>query len=269
MDKNLSTTTCLNCGKTFTGDFCPGCGQKASTRRMTVSGSIRSFLSALSSLDGVFFRTMGNLLWRPGHLVRDYICGKRERYVHPVKLLSALVAIYLFVIFIFRITPGQVNIISDDIMSEHVHSDSLSMLFSALSEMLSNKVVSSLLSAFVCLLPFALMFGHKPVQRPDGTNDNLNLAEQFCALLYCACLSFSLSMVLKLAGSIGLSHNIVNKLDYLFFLLVPMLTYKQLLKVSWWTSLWRSFLAILLSFAGLAIVIILLFGLFYGIDAVS
>ena len=89
-------------------------------------------------------------------------------------------------------------------MSEHVHSDSLSMLFSVLSEMLSNKVVSSLLSAFVCLLPF-----------------------------------------------------------------VPMFTYKQLLNVSWWTSLWRSFLAILLSFASLAIVIILLFGLFYGIDAVS
>lgn len=262
-------TRCLNCGETFTGEYCPYCGQKASTGRITVRTSIQSFLAAISSVDSTFFRTMGNLLWRPGVLVRDYICGRRVRYVHPVKLLTSLVAVYLLVIFIFGIAPGEVNIFDGEAMDKHVHSESLESAIYFLSSILSNKVVSSLLSAFVCLMPFALMFRSKALTRPDGTNARLNIAEHFCALTYAACIQFTFSMVLKLGESIGLDHNTAYSIDTLLFVLVPVFMYRQMLKVSWWSGIWRSVTALILTAAGMAILVIFTFGLFYGIDAVS
>lgn len=270
----MSTCTCLNCGTEFTGEYCPKCGQKASTARITVKKSVQSLMATITALDGRFFRTMGNLFWRPGHLVRDYITGKRALYVHPVSLLSTLVAVYLFVIFIFGIDPGSIHILSDDYMAENVHSDSLTALFSHLSVILSNKVVSSLLSAFICLLPFALMFRRKTIATPanpisDGAvSMKLNLAEHFCALVYAACLDFTLSVVLKLAEAAGMSHPTATSIDNLLFMLIPIVVYKQLYGVSWWSALWRGFVAIMLTLTALALLIILVFGITYGIDAV-
>lgn len=269
------TCTCLNCGTVFTGDYCPECGQKASTDRITVRLALQSLIATITSLDGKFFRTMGNLFWRPGHLVRDYISGKRALYMHPVRLLSTLVAIYLFVVFIFSLDPGSIQILSDDIMAENVHSDSLTALLARISVMLNNKVISSLLSAFICLLPFALMFRHKTIATPGNSISSgsrsmkLNLAEHFCALAYAACLDFTISIILKLAETVGLNHSASISLGNLLFLLIPVAVYKQLYGVSWWSSLWRGITAILLTLTALALLIILTFGISYGIDAVS
>lgn len=275
VDTDVETCTCLNCGAVFTGEYCPECGQKAATGRITVRKAVQSILAAVTSLDGRFFRTMGNLFWRPGHLVRDYITGKRFRYMHPVSLLSTLVAVYLFVIFIFGVEPGSINIMNDEYMSENVHSDTLAALFAHLSVMLSNKVVSSLLSAFVCLLPFALMFRRKRITTPENAisagacSMKLNLAEHFCALVYAACLDFTLSVILKLAETLGMSHPIATSLDNLLFLLVPLVVYKQLYGVNWWSAIWRGFFAITLTLIALALLVILIFGITYGIDAVN
>lgn len=261
---------CLNCGTAFTGDYCPCCGQKASTGRITVKRSVQRLLAAMASLDGRFLKTMGNLFWRPGHLVRDYITGKRAMYVHPVSLLSALVAIYIFLIFAFGMEAGKVEIVSEDIISENVHSTTLKSLISHMNVMLGNKVVSSLLSAFVCLFPFALMFWRKRIPTPANSiscgkdSIRLNLAEHFCALVYTACLYFTLSFVLKLAQYAGLSNPAASNLDILLYVLMPIVVYKQLYKAGWWTAIWRCLLAMLLALA----ILISVFGLTYGIDQV-
>lgn len=274
-DAGKVASTCLNCGAVFTGKYCPECGQKAETGRISVKKSVRSLLAVITSLDGKFFRTMGNLFWRPGHLVRDYITGKRVRYVHPVSLLSTLVAIYLFVIYIFGIEPGSIYIMNDEYMAENVHSDTLTALFTNLSLMLNNKVVSSLLSAFVCLLPFSLLFSRKKITVPEnsvsaGTDCmKLNLAEHFCALVYAACLDFTFSMILKLAEAVGMPHPAATSLDNLLFLLVPVVVYKQLYCMKLWSALWRGLLAIALTLTILVFLIILTFGITYGIDAVG
>lgn len=256
---NPDITTCLNCGEKFSGDYCPHCGQKAATARLTVASSLKRILSIISSMDSTFFRTMGNLFWRPGHMVRDFLQGKRVRYVNPVTLLSSLVAIYLFVAFIFGFAPGEVHILQDEALAENVHSDSLSKLFEALSAILSNKIVNSLVSAFICLLPFSLMFKGK----------GLNLAEHFCALLYCACLEFCLSLLFRGIEAIGLRLSLFAFLDYLLYILIPVFVYKQMLGIGWWSSLWRSFIAIILTWTAVALLVILTFGIFYGVDAIA
>lgn len=89
--------TCLNCGTTFRGDYCPHCRQKASTKRLTTSDSVKNVISKFVTLDSGLLHTIINLIYRPGYMVRDYLKGHRVEYVEPMMLLFLLLAIdYLF-----------------------------------------------------------------------------------------------------------------------------------------------------------------------------
>ncbi len=89
--------TCLNCGTTFRGDYCPHCRQKASTKRLSTSDSVKNIVSKFVTLDSGLLHTIINLIYRPGYMVRDYLKGHRVEYVEPMMLLFLLLAIdYLF-----------------------------------------------------------------------------------------------------------------------------------------------------------------------------
>lgn len=91
-------TECLNCTTSFRGKYCPQCGQAASTQRF----SIRTlwdgeFLAETFQLNRGLLRTLIALLYRPGHVTRDYLDGKRKGYFNFLGLFLLLVAadIYL------------------------------------------------------------------------------------------------------------------------------------------------------------------------------
>lgn len=86
--------TCLNCQHPLAGDFCSGCGQRASTERFTRSYLFsREFLSGTFNLDRGFFHTCLNLCYRPGHMVREYLEGKRKEYFNFIAFLLLMLAI--------------------------------------------------------------------------------------------------------------------------------------------------------------------------------
>lgn len=261
------TTTCLSCGNTFHGAFCPRCGQKAATGRLSVSTIFRSVFTTVFLGDSAFVRTLCDLLWRPGYLIADYLRGKRSCYTAPLSMLARIVAIYLLAVLLFGVTQGRLTLISDDIIMAHVNSQSLSRAIAFLSVVLSNSVLSSLLWAFVFVLPFNLLFARCQLQRTDGSSARLNVAEHFYALVYVACLRFIISVVIDLLLWMG-----VGVPQFFLSLLLPVLlpawAYRQLLSISWLSALWRSILAIILVIILLAILTIFSFGIFYGIDAV-
>jgi len=88
-------TTCLNCGATLPGAFCPACGQKAQAARQPVGTLLRESFTEMFGLDGRFWRSVGALLVRPGHLTREYVAGRRMRYLRPLRLyLTATLAFF-------------------------------------------------------------------------------------------------------------------------------------------------------------------------------
>lgn len=56
----------------------------------------REFFEALTDLDGRFWRSIGTLLFRPGVLSRDYIAGRRARWMSPVSLFLLANVLYFF-----------------------------------------------------------------------------------------------------------------------------------------------------------------------------
>lgn len=90
--------TCLNCGTTFVGNFCPRCGQTRQTQRIRFRHIVRNMASGFFNIDHGFSRTLVDLLYRPGYMVRDYLRGKRKCYFSPFQILFVLAAIYLMVV---------------------------------------------------------------------------------------------------------------------------------------------------------------------------
>lgn len=89
-----SRHTCLNCGWEYEGRFCPRCGQKSSTAKLTPKNIINDALSVFSFERKSFLGTVIQLFYRPGHFIRDYLKGHRSPYYSPINFLFLLCVIF-------------------------------------------------------------------------------------------------------------------------------------------------------------------------------
>lgn len=88
---------CLNCGATLDGHFCAACGQRADVHRSLLHVG-EELLHGITHFDGKAWKTLPMLVVRPGKLTRDYVYGKRARYIAPVSLFL-LVVFLMFLVF--------------------------------------------------------------------------------------------------------------------------------------------------------------------------
>ncbi len=87
---------CLNCETTYTGNFCPECGQKKNTHRYTFSAILHDIPHSVFHIDKGLFFTFKELLIRPGKTIKSFIEGKRINYFLPFAYLFLLSAISSF-----------------------------------------------------------------------------------------------------------------------------------------------------------------------------
>ena len=88
---------CINCGHHYSGRICPQCGQAGTWTHYTWKQIILNFLDIWGMGNRPMFRTLGELFWRPGYMIRDYLNGHRQFYFPPFKLVAVLVVLLLFV----------------------------------------------------------------------------------------------------------------------------------------------------------------------------
>jgi hypothetical protein len=88
---------CLNCHDHYTGKFCPRCGQPATTDRFSMKVAVENFVDAYGMGERGMFRTIRDLLLRPGYLILDYLRGMRVSNYAPFKMFFLLTAISLLV----------------------------------------------------------------------------------------------------------------------------------------------------------------------------
>ena len=110
---------CLNCGDTTVGFFCRNCGQRKADVRVSLRRMLMEVMDDQLSLNSTLPRTIGALLFRPGHLTAEYVQGRIMRYVPPFRLY--LVTSVLF--FILLPVVADVNRIADEVASETEQDD--------------------------------------------------------------------------------------------------------------------------------------------------
>jgi hypothetical protein len=87
---------CLNCNYPLVGQYCGHCGQKAFLHKDSFGHMALHFIGDYFHYDSKFWLTIKTMFTKPGQLTKDYIEGKRVKYLNPIQL-------YIFVTTVFFI----------------------------------------------------------------------------------------------------------------------------------------------------------------------
>jgi len=90
---------CPNCGAHLRGQYCGNCGQRGSSRLISLWELIRDAFGDLFELDSRLWKTLVPLIIRPGRLTYDYLQGRRARYMPPFRMYLVLSLLFFLVAF--------------------------------------------------------------------------------------------------------------------------------------------------------------------------
>ncbi len=88
---------CATCGTHYQGNFCPRCGQSAKVGRYSFKKAFLLFIDVWGLGNRGMFRTIRDLVLRPGYMIRDYLSGMQMAYFPPFKMFFLLMALSLLV----------------------------------------------------------------------------------------------------------------------------------------------------------------------------
>ena len=85
---------CDNCGAPVTQKYCGNCGQRVEPPVHSLWHFLQEATEDLTHADSRLWRTLGALLFRPGFLTREFLDGRRARYLPPVRLYLVLSVLF-------------------------------------------------------------------------------------------------------------------------------------------------------------------------------
>ena len=93
-------TECADCGTETVGRFCHNCGNPSHVHR-TLLHLGEELLHGVMHFDSRTWRTLPLLVLRPGRLTREWVLGKRTRYVSPLALfLFTIVVMFMAISYL-------------------------------------------------------------------------------------------------------------------------------------------------------------------------
>lgn len=224
-----SEHVCNNCGHTFRGNYCPVCSQSARHGRI----SWLAIWQGIGQLWGIESRSAVYTLWqlflRPGYLVRDYICGKRQVSYPPVKLLFILAAVITLARYFFPMPAPELS------------QSGFKYLDWAFYWLDSHQNIAELLLGCMNILPTWLLFRKAP-NYPNHT-----IPEGFYLQVYLAILSY-------IFYSVFVEQ---NRIATTLILCYYFMAYKQLFGYGFWGTLWRLTLCLVLGLTTLLLIAII------------
>ncbi|HYL71577.1 MAG TPA: DUF3667 domain-containing protein [Candidatus Dormibacteraeota bacterium] len=90
-------TRCDNCGAAVEARYCGACGQKLEAPVHSLWHFTQLATEDLTHADSRLWRTLAALLFRPGFLTREFLHGRRARYLPPLRLYLVLSVVFFVV----------------------------------------------------------------------------------------------------------------------------------------------------------------------------
>lgn len=247
---------CKNCGAHFIGNFCPQCGQKGNTRRLTFLNMIEDVFSLITNFDSGILRSVTELFWRPGHMIRDYIQGKRKGYMKPLSLLFCIGSIYYIFVWLFsRESFFQFNA-DDQLVQLPDEISKLKPIIMSMKDYFEQWINNPGLATLTFILPMVpaswLCF------RKTRYGRVFNLMEHLHIQVFLACQMLIITIVQAIIMLMTEHHLELLNFDLTKSFLFFVWDYKQLFDITWR----RSFKLSILSFLFSALIILLIMFLF-------
>jgi hypothetical protein len=90
------TVLCENCGAPVNGKYCASCGQRHDPHIHSLGEFITEATESITHADSRVWRTLWALMIKPGFLTKEFLEGRRARYLPPFRLYLVLsVAFFL------------------------------------------------------------------------------------------------------------------------------------------------------------------------------
>jgi len=109
---------CLNCnaGLGLDDHYCKNCGQKIHESKLTFWSLISEFFAGIFNLENGFYRSMTRIFF-PSYLSREFIQGRRKRYLNPIRFFVVTLLIHLAVINLL-IDTDQIGQFANEALEE-------------------------------------------------------------------------------------------------------------------------------------------------------
>ena len=88
---------CATCGTRFEGNYCPRCGQSSKIGRYSFKKALLLFLDVWGVGNRGMFRSLRDLILRPGYMIRDYLRGMQMAYFPPFKMFFLLFTLTILI----------------------------------------------------------------------------------------------------------------------------------------------------------------------------
>ena len=267
---------CATCGTHFEGNYCPRCGQSAQIGRYSFKKAFLLFLDVWGVGNRGMFRSIRDLLLRPGYMIRDYIRGMQMAYFPPFKMLFLLCTLSILVnsgmniqgVNRFKELEEEFSItVEVDNSEEKTEKTDKKLTKTELEKQQKkkeflNKLYSGeifkkgyswinkniALVYLACLLlfsvPLFLMFRHSPAT-PD-----LRFSECFVAMIYIT----NMLLIYSIIFSLLWPNDTADEIFTLLILPLVIIPIKQFSGYSYWSTIWR----IIVAFIPFAVIIIML-----------
>ena len=239
---------CCTCGQEFQGSYCPCCGQSARIGRYSFKNALLLFLDVWGMGNRGMFRTLRDLILRPGYMIRDYISGMQMAYFPPFKLLFLLTALLLIV-------DSGVNLKGknryDKSDKEQIVKESDDSVVKKQADMTYNDYCEKLTqelktlseknpSLFWLLLLVVLSVPLYPLFRKSPAIPDLRFSEQLITLVY----TYDMFAIYNIIVSfLCIPNGIVDVIW-----LLPAIPLKQLSGFKWWRTILYLFLSYIAMF---------------------
>lgn len=125
MRKNWrKATTCYNCQTLLaqSENFCPNCGQENHSRQASTRILISDFLNDYLTFDSKLFKSVIPLVSKPGFITKEYLDGKRQQFIPPIRVFLFLSFIYFGLSFLLSEDSGAATLTINDEDGEIVKS---------------------------------------------------------------------------------------------------------------------------------------------------
>jgi hypothetical protein len=101
--KNIRGNKCLNCENDISEEdnFCSRCGQVNDLKKVSLKQYLSAYFDDFLSFDSRFLNTIVGLVFKPGYVTKNYVEGKRMRYMNPFRLYIQITILFFLVVGIF------------------------------------------------------------------------------------------------------------------------------------------------------------------------
>ena len=88
--------------------YCTHCGQENTEPKESLGHLIGHFFEDVTHFDSKLFTTLKDLVLRPGFLTKEYVAGRRVRYLNPIRMYIFISAVFFLAMFAGRGEHGEV-----------------------------------------------------------------------------------------------------------------------------------------------------------------